>query len=541
MKGPRNAIAVLIFFFTWSALGFSSATNVYITPNGSAQGACTTNPQTPAWFNSSANWGSGSSQIGPGTTVTICGTFSGAAGSTEFTFQGSGSNGSPITLSFDTGATLSAPYWSGTSGAINFSGKNWITVDGQNTGTIQNTANGDGLANRQASIGIYGFPCNNCAVKNLTIANIYVAIKNYSSPLGGPMTAMNAIYLSGQNWTITGNTIHDCGWCLYNPYQNNDTNTLITGNDIYNWDHAIMFATGGANSCTAPCLTLAGNRIHDNINFETSGCVYHLDGLHTFGVPGSSMDGIYIYNNYFYGSLAGGCSSGFIFIEGGGSSTPSNVKNLYMWNNIGDATGADSANANGWFGLFSASSSMLVANNTLLYRNVNDMTECFAVGGATGGNVVNNLTFENNIVNGCNVAMYVPELTGTTTIDHNFYGDACSFSNNCFVWKGSFEGSFSSWKSACNCDSNSKVSSYSGALLNADGSLQSGSPAIGAGIDLSSIANGSLAELQYDTSKGGMRTPVQRSTATNWDIGAYALGGSSSGPNPPTGLAAVVN
>lgn len=540
MKGLRNLAAALIFFFALSALGFSSATNVYITPNGSPQGTCSTNPQTPAWFNSSSNWGSGSSQIGPGTTVTICGTFTGAAGSTEFTFQGSGSSGNPITLLFDTGTTLSAPYWSGTSAAINFTGRNWITIDGQNTGTVQNTANGDGLANRQPSIGLMGYPCNNCVVKDLTIANIYIAIKNYSSPLGGPMTAMNAIYLSGQNWTVTGNTIHDCGWCLYDPYQNGDTNTVITGNDIYNWDHAIMFAAGGANACTAPCLVMAGNQLHDNINFETSGCVYHLDGLHTFGVPGSSMDGVYIYNNYFYGALAGGCSSGFIFIEGGGSSTPSNVKNLYFWNNVGDATGADSANANGWFGLFSASSSMLVVNNTLLYGNKNDMTECFSIGGATGGNLVNNLTFENNIVNGCNVAIYVPELAGTTVMDHNFYGDACSFSNNCFVWKGSFEGTFNSWKSACGCDSHSIVSSFTGALLNPDGSPQSGSPVIGAGVDLSTLAINDLSSLQSDTTKGGTRTPTVRPTSGNWDIGAYQYG-SSTIPNPPTGLAAIVN
>ena len=541
MKGLRNPFATFAFIFALSALGFSSATNVYITPTGSAQGACTTNPQTPAWFNSPSNWGSGSSQIGAGTTVTICGTFTGTAGSTELTFQGSGSSGSPITLLFDTGTTLSAPYWSGTGGAINFSGRSWITVNGQNTGTIQNTANGDGLAHQASSIGIYAYPCNNCTVENLTISNIYIAIKNYSSPIGGPMTAMNAIYLSGQNFTITGNTIHDCGWCIYDPYQNGDTNTLITGNNIYNWDHAIMFATGGAYACTAPCLTLAGNQIHDNINFETAGCVYHLDGLHTFGVPGRSMDGVYIYNNYFYGALAGGCSSGFIFIEGGGSSTPSNVKNLYFWNNVGDATGADSANANGWFGLFSASTSMLVVNNTLLYKNANDMTECFAVGGSSGGNTVNNLTFENNVVNGCNIAIYVPQLSGTVTIDHNYYGDACAFSNNCFVWKGTFEGTFNSWKSACNCDSHGIVGTFSGALLNSDGSPESGSPVIGAGINLATTATNTLASLQDDTSKGNTRTPLTRPTSGSWDIGAYLYGSGSSNPNPPTGLSATVN
>lgn len=536
-RHPFNGIAFILVF---SALAFSSATNVYITPNGSGQGACTSSPQTPAWFNNPANWGSGATQIGPGTTVTICGAFTGSAGSTEFTFQGSGSSGNPITLLFDTGTTLSAPYWSGTSGAINFSGLSWITIDGQNNGQIANTSNGDGLANRQTSIGIMGTSCNNCTVSNLTIANIYVAIQNYSSPLGGPMTAMNAIYLSGKNWTIAGNTIHDCGWCIYDPYNNGDTNTVITNNNIYHWDHAIMFATGGANSCTAPCLTLSGNQIHDNINFETAGCVYHLDGLHTFGVPGSSMDGVYIDNNYFYGALAGGCSSGFIFIEGGGSSTPSNMKNLYFWNNVGDATGADSANANGWFGLFSASSSMLVVNNTLLYNNHNDMTQCFAIGGSSGGNVVNNLTFENNVVNGCNMAIYVPELTGTTTMNHNFYGDACSLSNNCLVWKSTFEGSFAAWKSACNCDSNSLTSTYVGALLNSNGAPLPGSPVIGVAVDLSPVASGFVASLQDDTTEGDTRNAVARPTSGNWDIGAY-LFITGTAPSPPTGLSASVN
>ena len=285
---------------------------------------------------------------------------------------------------------------------------------------------------------------------------------------------------------------------------------------------------------------LHDNQIHDNINWETAGCVYHLDGLHTFGTAGSSMDGVYIYNNYFYGSLAGGCSSGFIFIEGGGSSTPSNLKNLYFWNNVGDATGADSANANGWFGLFSASSSMLVVDNTMLQQQQERHDrECYSIGGKTGGNTVNNLTFENNVVNGCNIAMYVPELSGTTTIDHNFYGDACSLSNNCFVWNGSFEGKFTTWQSACNCDSHSLVSSYSGALLNPDGSPQSGSPVIGAALNLSNLASGNIASLQNDTTKGNTRTPMARPQSGPWDIGAYLYG--SGAPAPPTGLSAIVN
>ena len=544
VKGPRNPLLAIIFVFAFAALGFSSAANVYITPNGASQGVCTTNPQTPAWFNNSSNWGSGSAQIGPGTTVTICGTFTGGAGATEFTFQGSGTSGSPITLLFDTGTTLSAPYWSASNGAINISGRSYVTVNGQNTGIIQNTANGDGLANQQISTGIYGWACNNCTVENLTIANIYIAIQNYSSPLGGTAVQMNAIFLTGQNWTISGNTIHDCGWCIYIPYQNGDTNVQVFSNNIYHWDHAIMFAASGAYSCTAPCYIEHDNQIHDNINWETAGCVYHLDGLHTFGTAGSTMDGIYIYNEYYFGSLAGGCSSGFIFIEGGGSSTPSNAKNVYVWNNVADATGADSVNANGWFGLFSASESMNVFNNTMLYKNAQDLTSCWSVGGKSGGNVVNNLTFENNVVNGCNVATSVPQigaLSGTTVIDHNFYGDGCFYSNNCFNWDGTFTGDFPSWKSTCSCDGNSLVSTYSGALLNSDGSPKAGSPVIGAGINLTSTATGYLASLQNDTTKGNTRTPSARPQTGPWDIGAYLYGSGDPPPNPPTGLSAIVN
>lgn len=552
MKGFRNPLAGIVFIFALSTLGFASATNVYITPDGSAQGACTS-PQTPAWFNSASNWGGAASQIGPGTTVTICGSFTGSAGSTEFTFQGGGTSGKPITLLFDTGTTLSAPYWSGTGGAINMGGLSWVTVDGQNSGSIADTANGDGLTYRDSSIGIYAYQCNNCTVQNLTIANIYVAKQNYSSPLGGLMTSMNAIYFSGQNWTISGNTIHDCGWCIYDIYQNGDTNTVVSANYIYNWDHAMMFATGGANSCTAPCLLLHDNHFGGNLNFETSGCTYHLDGLHTFGVRGSSMDGVYIYNNLFNGALSGACSSGFIFIEGGGSSTPSNLKNLYFWNNVGDATGADSANANGWFGLFSGSESMNVFNNTMLYNNSTDLTVCWALGGKSGGNVVNNLTFENNVVNGCNTGVEITQngaLSGTTTIDYNFYGDSCFYSNNCFQWNGgSFSGSFASWKNQCSCDSHTRASTYSGALLNSNGSPVSGSPVIQYGENLMSLASGHMATLGSDTTLGNTRTALSRplsgtcSSQGNlpcWDIGAYQYASGGVAPNPPTGLAASV-
>src|SRR5580698_8696178 len=110
LKKFRSLLAAMASLAMLSAFAFSSATNVYITPDGSGQGVCTTSPQTPAWFNSSSNWGSGASQIGPGTTVHLCGTFTGSAGQQFLTAKGSGSTGNPVTIQFDAGTVFKAPY-----------------------------------------------------------------------------------------------------------------------------------------------------------------------------------------------------------------------------------------------------------------------------------------------------------------------------------------------------------------------------------------------------------------------------------------------
>ena len=66
------------------------------------------------YFNTVGNWTSGTpsgTQIGPATTVHICGTWTGAANGTLLVAQGSGSSGSPVTVLFESGAVLTAPYW----------------------------------------------------------------------------------------------------------------------------------------------------------------------------------------------------------------------------------------------------------------------------------------------------------------------------------------------------------------------------------------------------------------------------------------------
>jgi len=46
-----------------------------------------------------------------GNTLHICGTITGSGGATAITAAGNGSSGNPITIKFETGAQLDAPYW----------------------------------------------------------------------------------------------------------------------------------------------------------------------------------------------------------------------------------------------------------------------------------------------------------------------------------------------------------------------------------------------------------------------------------------------
>jgi hypothetical protein len=177
---------------------------------------------------------------------------------------------------------------------------------------------------------------------------------------------------------VTGNTIHDCGWCLFDAYGNGDNNITVAYNDISAMGHWLMFATSGANSATN--MYFHDNKFHDTTNWDTAGCSYHDDGIHMFGTTGSSMTNLYVYNNYFYGDW-GTCPTGFIFTEGLGSSTPTHLSNSFWWNNVMIVNPSSPiTNTNGWFGLNSGESGVTqVFNNVIIGPNPNDNTLCYEI------------------------------------------------------------------------------------------------------------------------------------------------------------------
>src|SRR5262249_26163841 len=71
------------------------ANDVFISQAGGGTGASCASPLSVTFFNTSGNWTVGipsGTQIGPGTTVHLCGTFTGALSGSMLTFQGSGSS-----------------------------------------------------------------------------------------------------------------------------------------------------------------------------------------------------------------------------------------------------------------------------------------------------------------------------------------------------------------------------------------------------------------------------------------------------------------
>jgi hypothetical protein len=525
----------------WTTLtlscGIASANDIYIAKNtaGTGNGQDCANARSVTFFNTPSNWGTGSAQVGPGTTVHVCGTVTGTAGSTALTFQGSGTSGNPITLLFEPNAILQAPYFASSlggnaAGGITFgTGLSYLVVDGGTNGVVQNTSNGSSAGNNKvASTGISGFNCSNCTIKNLTVANIFVNLTGDGSL--GDNSVARGIDISGSHWTIKNNVMHDCGWCLVEFYSNGDSDAQVYANDFFHFGHAWALAS---TSGSATNIMFHDNKMHDTNNWDASGCPYHQDGIHLFGGPGSSISGLYISNNYFYGSW-GVCPTGFVFVEGG-TTNPAHLSNSYWWNNVGIIPSGSITNTNGWFGIFSGESGVTqILNNTVVGPGNSDNTACFNIGPVT------NLSFKNNTISDCGDPVAIGNSNFTSgSVDYNFYGTTCGNGNNCFVWNGSFTGSFTAWRGACACDAHSVQSNTP--LLDSMGSLQVGSSGIQAGANLLGIASGYLFTLSSETTLGGNVSPHLRPATGAWDVGAYQYSSSVAPPppNPPSGLTAI--
>ena len=436
MIARRFLIGLGFIFLVKISSALGSATNVYITQTGSPSGQCTTNVQTPAFFNTAANWGSGSTQIGPGTTVLICGTFTGAAGATEFSFQGSGSTGNPVILLFDANAVLTAPYWSA-NGAISCSGLQYILVNGGANGTIENTANGSGLTYEQTSIGVLGANCYNSQVENLTIKNIYInqGSSSGATDINGQSTAGIEFTGTSTNNAINGNTISQAKTgVLVSADANADASNLqIYGNNISDIDWGVNVGGGDAGD------TLTNVVIHDNTitnwtNWQFPTATYHQDGIivYNFATGSVPFSGMF-YNNYIYGDLGVGSPTGFIYCAQNAS--------CEMFNNLLVNTGHVIYGII-WDGTHLSGSK--IYNNTII-GIASDLA--ITLGTAVKTSAASQVAIQNNIVLGPNVGIHdYSTLTSDVSVsDYNVWRTASGTSPQMATNDSTFV-SYANWK-----------------------------------------------------------------------------------------------
>jgi hypothetical protein len=528
VKRPSNPVLAIIFVLVFSALGSSSATNVYITPNGASQGNCTTGPQTPAWFNSSANWGSGTSQIGPGTSVLLCGTIT-----TPLTVQSSGSGGNPITITFDTGAAINPiSCSSGTGNAcLSVAGRAYIIVDGGTTcgwinhaqvacnGTIQNsTAQPSG-----SNFGIDASNCTNCEFRNLNIGPIYTKSSGGTEP-SGDIRGIQAVSSAGTGtWQIHNNIAHDTSSAfVYVPSGSNDPGPTVYNNVTYNINSSLDISNNSNG-------TLIAAVVHDNnfgstANWDNSGCPDHHNSMHAFAQGTGSNSGFQYYNNLINGNW-GGCATSGLYFEG-----PSGT--ILVYNNVWLMTYTQMNNGIVGFDGASFAATMRFYNNTLIGQSRSGDV-CMTLG---SGSSATSISMENNIISGCN-SLFAGQGSAITftKVDYNTWGGDSSstpWGLNCNPGPCSYY-NFSGWQTAVSGEAHSTFGSSSSFVgVDSNGTLQSGSPAIGAVTNLTDVEVTALdSDMVGNPRPGG---------STAWDGGAFNHS-SSGAPPVPTSLTAVVH
>lgn len=504
----KRKLLFILFFFMSAAI--CNAEDIYVSQSGGGDGSSCVSAQSAAWFNTSGNWGDGSGKISSGDTVHLCGTIT-----SQLSAQGSGSSGSVITILFESGAKIQPSTFCNGSGCLNIANKSYMLIDGGTTcGYVNqtNTACNGQILNTTAkptssSFGIVADGAQNVEIRNMTIGPLYQAENDF---VGG-IDIRGIQNLGGSNgfpYLVHNNHIqYAASGIVYVPSGNNDNGFQAYNNWIENINSSVDISNNNNG-------TLTGALIHDNhfgstAAWDYTGCPSHHNSLHAFSYT-QTASGIKYYNNLVDGDW-GTCSTAALFIEGSGSL----ISDSYIYNNYFNIT--QSTNLSGGLLSISSGGNTLISNNTLKSNLANN------TGFWVDGTGTSSIVFENNIIDGVSSgqSFITKDLSKFSSIDFNVYSQArsvevfavcpssCTYYNN-----------LAAWQTVTGDEAHSLLSTNEAyAKLNSDGSLQSGSPAIDAGISLASY---------YDTDI----INTSRPQGSAWDIGAYEYTGAEPTPTP---------
>ena len=476
-----------------------------------------------------------------GNTIHLCGTITSAISA-----QGSGTSSSPITLLFDsaTKGQIAMPAIPN-SGVLLLNNYNYITVDGGGTGIIQSTNNGSPASicpgspytndvNNSTAIDVRS--STGITIKGLTIGPLYYHVCTaddgaVNSGLDAP-GPVGIHYDAAANLTVDHTTMHDLGWALWG-YGNNIT---VSNDTFYNFDHGL--AVGEVtNAGVSNGIYFFGNHAYNASVWDTNDNSFHHDGIHLYAYcsdgnsfcSGTYITNVYIYNNVFDGTWGNNVNSP-VFFE-------NNIQTAYVFNNYFNG----SQMVHWGVGILEdLGANVYTYNNTILGYSTNDGNPAaFKFGGPTA-------VVKNNVVSTANSLVtdsgtWVDGSADTLTLSNNIYANGgsnafvyCPPSGGSCSYLGS--GSYSTWAS----DTGETAGSYSSsANLSSTGIPQSGSPAIQAGANLTSVCSGQpnpgLGALCFDAAGN------PRPTTGPWDAGAYNSTSSTAlTPGVPTNLTAVV-
>lgn len=438
-----------------------------------------------------------------GNTYHLCGTIT-----SVITPSASGSAGNLITMQWESGALVSK---CDTTGAIRLGGRSYILLDlGANAPAITCPSNGDGLSTSVEAHAIsdnLGSGMDHIEIRNGTIGPLYV--KAGATHNTGTGSDSVGIYQNGGG----NNHYHGLNFTDVAKGINDQLSGTISGDEINN-NSFVHFGAGIYYACGGSPCAGSGALLHDNTftmvaDWATTGDFIHMEAIHIYSNgAGTSIAGL-MYGNYVSGAwptISSGsnpnATAGY-FIEQASTGAGFGSQTWTVFNNICKMDTGYPGD-----GCYFVQSD----NNTVgLYNNVADCvdkTKTGAAGMELDHGSGNTITFKNNFAINCGEPIYAPFTGGTVTGDYNDYYNFNSGGNG-WAWGASFFTTLANWRTACSCDSHAITTNPT---LNSDYTLQAGSPAIGAALNLTS-----LSVSQLDNDKAGVARPA----VAAWDIGAF--------------------
>lgn len=467
--------------------------DVYISESGAGaqDGAACASAHSIAWMNNQANWSqtSDAAKIAWGDTVHLCGTITSA-----ISFDGAGNGGTAYTLLFESGCVVEAGVFTG-NGWYYSAGRSSFTIDGGANGIIRCTNSGSpnqGLTSTNGSSSAISLSaCGNVMVRNLTISNIYVRSKGPWLQGGTAITMIGGNGANGGlfNVTISNNVISHATAGLLMTYGTNSINILMTGNTISNVNWGAGVGDGNSSDMLSN-FVFSYNRVWAFTNWDGTEAdalqgargYFHHNGVYAWAEAGGNAKAISIFGNEF-GPYANSQTDGSpqstagVFLSGAGMVGP-----LLVYNNMIQESDDPVDDFTRGIMIWPGTCTARVFNNTIITKAADSWAGIQIYG--SGGNLTAIIT-NNIITNKAGIQLHHWTGGDTAAIDNNIgFALASSGGYSVSVNGSAVTKTLAEWQTLGH---DTHGATNQNPLLTSTWSLGSGSPAIGAGVEINSI------------------------------------------------------